>query len=330
MDVLSEMLSVSSVRGSAGARITAAGEWGVEWAGDRDAVVYAVTAGIAYLIVDGDTPRMLMPGDVVVLAQGSGHTLASAPSAPVHSCDNAAAVDARLRGAALALGDGGARTHILGASYSYDFAAPVPVFAVLPPVLHLSAPQLDASASDIVTILGRELAAPGPATDLLLDRLVDVLLVEVMRAWLSTDTELSASWWGVLRDPLLYSAVSKIHEEPGRPWTTESLAREVSTSKQTLMRRFAVFTGTTPGKYMTDWRMNLAARRLRDTDDSLDTIATDLGYASEFAFSRAFRRERQIPPGRYRSRSRDVGSRSRTRPSSTAEPAPSIAPTSDT
>ncbi|CCQ14460.1 DNA-binding domain-containing protein, AraC-type [Rhodococcus sp. AW25M09] len=309
MDVLSEVLSVSSVRGSAGARIAAAGDWGVEWVGDRDAVVYAVTAGVAYLMTEDDEPRLLMPGDVVMLPQGSAHALVSAPSATVHSCDNAAASRARLRGEVLKLGDGEVQTQILGASFTYDPAATRRIFGLLPEVIHFRAQQLGASATDVVKLLGRELSAPGPATDLLLDRLVDVLLVEVLRAWFSTQSEADASWWGVFRDPLLYAAVTKLHEAPGFPWTADSLSREVSTSKQTLMRRFAVFAGTTPGRYLTEWRMNLAAVRLRDTDDSLDTIATDIGYTTVYAFSRAFRRERQIPPGQYRMRSRaDVDS----------------------
>ncbi|MCY1695255.1 AraC family transcriptional regulator [Curtobacterium sp. SL109] len=304
MDVLSEVLDVSGVRGSAGARIAAAGNWGVEWVRDRDAVVYAVTAGIAYLTVEGDAPRLLMTGDVVVLATGAAHSLSSEPGADIHSCDVAAADEARRHGDLLRLGDGDAQTQILGASYSHDPAGSTPVFALLPPVVHFRAQQLDADLEAIVRLLGRELARSGLATDLVLDRLVDVLLVEVLRAWLASSPNADPSWWGVLRDPLLLQAVTRIHEAPGRPWTAEALAREVTTSKQTLTRRFATFAGTTPGEYLTRWRMSLAARRLRDTDDTLEAIAADVGYTSVYAFNRAFRRERSLPPGRYRTTSR--------------------------
>ncbi|MCU1403873.1 MAG: DNA-binding protein AraC-type [Glaciihabitans sp.] len=307
MDVLSEVLDVSGVRGSAGARIAAAGDWGVQWIRDRDAVVYAVTAGIAYLTVDGDAARLLMTGDVVLLATGAAHALSSAPGADIHSCDVAAADDARRHGGVLRLGDGDTQTQILGASYSHDPAGSTPVFALLPPVIHFRAQQLDASLTDIVRLLGRELARPGLATHLVLDRFVDVLLVEILRTWLATSPQTEGSWWGVLRDPLLLQAVTRIHNEPGRPWTTETLAREVSTSKQTLVRRFSTFAGTTPGVYLTRWRMNLAAHRLRDTDDSLESIAADVGYTSVYAFSRAFHRERFLPPGRYRTTSRAEG-----------------------
>jgi AraC-like DNA-binding protein len=304
MDVLSEVLDVSGVRGSAGARIAAAGDWGVEWVRDRDAVVYAVTAGIAYLSVEGDAPRLLMTGDVVILATGAAHALSSAPGADIHSCDVAAAAEARRHGDVLRLGDGDVQTQILGASYSHDPAGSTPVFALLPPMIHFRAQQLDANLTDIVRLLGRELTRPGLATRLVLDRLVDVLLVEILRTWLAMAPQADASWWGVLRDPLLMRAVTRIHEAPHHPWTTEALAREVATSKQTLVRRFSTFAGTTPGEYLTRWRMNLAAHRLRDTNDTLERIAADVGYTSAYAFSRAFRRERSMPPGRYRIASR--------------------------
>ncbi|GAA0963892.1 AraC family transcriptional regulator [Frigoribacterium faeni] len=304
MDVLSEVLDASGVRGSAGARIAAGGDWGVEWLRDRDAVVYAVTAGIAWLTLDGEAPRLLMTGDVVILTAGAAHSLSSEPGADIHSCDVAAAADARRHGGVLRLGDGDVQTQVLGASYSHDPAGSTPVFALLPPVVHLGAHQLGPTLTDVVRLLGREISHPGLATDLLLDRLVDVLLIEILRTWLASSPTIDASWWGVLRDPLLLRAVTRIHEAPGHPWTTEALAREVATSKQTLVRRFSAFAGTTPGAYLTRWRMDLAAHRLRDTDDTLDEIAADVGYTSVYAFSRAFSRERSLPPGRYRTASR--------------------------
>ena len=304
MDVLSEVLDVSGVRGSSGARIAAAGDWGVEWVRDRDAIVYAVTAGMAYLSIDGDAPRLLMTGDVIILATGAAHALSSAPGADIHSCDVAAADEARRRGDVLRLGDGDVHTQILGASYSHDPAGSTPVFALLPSVIHFRAHQLGENLTDIVRILGRELTRPGVATHLVLDRLVDVLLVEILRTWLTTAPQADVSWWGVLRDPLLMQAVTRIHEAPQRPWTTEALARELATSKQTLVRRFSTFAGTTPGEYLTRWRMNLAAHRLRDTNDTLEDIAADVGYTSVYAFNRAFRRERSLPPGQYRTASR--------------------------
>lgn len=99
------------------------------------------------------------------------------------------------------------------------------------------------------------------------------------------------------------AAVTRLHADPSRAWTPATLARETGVSRATLSRRFATMTGESPGAYLTRWRMDLAARRLRDTDDSLETIAQSVGYTSVYAFSRAFSRIRSQPPGQYRSRS---------------------------
>ena len=109
-----------------------------------------------------------------------------------------------------------------------------------------------------------------------------------------------ASWLGALRDPLVAHALTVIHGDPASPWTVKTLAERVNVSRATLARRFTRFVGETPLSYLTRWRMELAARHLRDTDDAVGAIARRVGYASEFAFSRAFSRARGDAPGRYR------------------------------
>jgi transcriptional regulator GlxA family with amidase domain len=94
--------------------------------------------------------------------------------------------------------------------------------------------------------------------------------------------------------------MNAIHQRPREPWTIESLAREVSVSRATLARRFAHLVGETPPEYLTRWRMDLAAQRLRDSDDTVAAIAAAVGYRSEYSFSRAFTRHRGLAPGRYR------------------------------
>ncbi|MEU0183434.1 AraC family transcriptional regulator [Streptomyces sp. NPDC006207] len=123
---------------------------------------------------------------------------------------------------------------------------------------------------------------------------------------------------GALDDPVVGAAVTRLHEEPARPWTTAALAREVGVSRATLDRRFAATTGESPGAYLTRWRMDLAARRLRDTHDSLDAIAASVGYSSGYAFSRAFRRARSQPPGQFRAIARTDGSPAPTSGATTA------------
>jgi len=118
------------------------------------------------------------------------------------------------------------------------------------------------------------------------------------------EDEATDGWLLALHDPVVARAMNAIHQRPREPWTIESLAREVSVSRATLARRFSHLVGETPPEYLTRWRMDLAAQRLRDTDDAVAAIAAAIGYCSEYSFSRAFARHRGLAPGRYRRHAR--------------------------
>ena len=107
-----------------------------------------------------------------------------------------------------------------------------------------------------------------------------------------------------LTDPVAGPALATLHTQPGRSWTVDSLAASTGVSSATLARRFNAKVGQTPAAYLTRWRMDLAAQRLRDTEDTVGAIARSLGYTSEYAFNRAFTRHRRTPPGRYRTQAR--------------------------
>ncbi|AGM05369.1 AraC family transcriptional regulator [Amycolatopsis keratiniphila] len=306
MDLLAEVLAVGGVRGTAGARIEASGPWGILWHGITRAAFYAVTCGTAWLELAGQPPRQLMPGDVVLLPNGPEHTLRSAPDVAIIPNVCTAAEKARDCGGVLRLGSGEVETHVLGASYDYDPAVSTQVLATLPEVVHIRANRGRDGLDDTVRLLSRELASPQIATDFVLNRLVDILLVQLLRAWRTEKpAETRGTWLGVLGDPLISVALAKIHEDPAKSWTTDVLAAELATSRSTLTRRFRETTGRTPGDYLTLWRMDLAAVRLRDTDDTVDAIARSVGYTSVYAFSRAFRRARDQAPGQYRASARE-------------------------
>ena len=268
------------------------------------AAFHAVTAGVAWLGLPDRPPVKLMPGDVVLLPTGTEHNLSSDPDVVArpydHAAEGAGADDGVYR-----IGSGPVRTHIMCAHYEHDPAVSTQVLALLPEVVHIRADNGGGCLDDTVRLLARELAHPQIATAVVLDSLVDVLLVQLLRAWLATEPDRSeASWLGVLGDPTIGEAVAKLHGDPARAWTTATLAEEISVSRATLARRFPAVVGQTPGAYLTQWRMDLASLRLRDTDDSLETVARSVGYTSVYAFSRAFGRARSQPPGRYRTDSR--------------------------
>jgi transcriptional regulator GlxA family with amidase domain len=158
---------------------------------------------------------------------------------------------------------------------------------------------------DTIRLLARELAHPEMATSVVLKSVVDILLVQLLRAWRAQQTSTTTdSWLGALSDPIVGAALARVHDDPGRPWTNATLARAIPVPSATLTRRFHAALSETPAAYLTRWRMDLAAVRLRDTNDPLDVIAAAVGSSSVYAFSRAFSRARGESPGRYRSRSR--------------------------
>jgi transcriptional regulator GlxA family with amidase domain len=134
-----------------------------------------------------------------------------------------------------------------------------------------------------------------------LNHIVDILLVQLVRAWLTLGGgDGGASWLAALTDPIVGPALTATHASPDRDWTVTVRAHQIGISRTTLARRFANRVGDSPGAYLRSWRVDLAARRLRDTEDPVAVIARSVGCTSEYAFNRAFARDRGMPPGRYR------------------------------
>jgi AraC-like DNA-binding protein len=305
MDLLTEVLAVSGVRGAVGARIEAGQDWGWWWASATPrAALHAVTSGTAWLRLPGQPPLLLMPGDVVLLPGGAEHALGSDGQAVSRTTAQVFDDWHTTSSGAVRIGTEPFAAHILCADYRHDTAVSTQILALLPELVHIRGRSDGGLLEDTVRLLGRELAQPQMATGVVLDRLVDVLLVQLLRSWLASRPVLRPSWLGMLSDDIVGAAVTSLHNDPSRAWTTAALARETGVSRATLSRRFVSVTGEPPGAYLTRWRMDLAARRLRDTGDSLEVIAQSVGYTSVYAFSRAFNRVRSHSPGQYRSLSR--------------------------
>jgi transcriptional regulator GlxA family with amidase domain len=153
-------------------------------------------------------------------------------------------------------------------------------------------------------LLRGEATDAGSGSELVVPRLVDSLLVFIVRAWLEDQPVGAGGWFGALRDPAIAKALSLIHERPGAPWSVEGLARQVAQSRATFARRFTELVGEIPVAYLTRWRMCIAAKLLSESDAPLDKIASQIGYETAAAFSKAFRRSHGTAPGRFRLRAR--------------------------
>ncbi|MFD4997764.1 AraC family transcriptional regulator [Streptomyces buecherae] len=307
MDVLAEVLRVSGARGALGVVVEAGGSWGLWLDAAPGAALHVVSRGTAWLHTAGQRPLQVRAGDAVLAPPGTAHGLAGAASVTMGSCDREAAARAMGDGRALRLGSAPAHTEVIVLHYEQDPEVSTPVLTSLARPTHVTAGQ-NAQFSRTVELLAAELAEPQLGTTAAINSIVDLLLVQFVRAWLARHPEQrSTSWLGALRDPVVRDALAHVHARPEHPWTTQSLAAATSVSRATLTRHFRSALGQTPGAYVTRWRLDLAAVRLRDTDEPVESISSAVGYASPHAFSRAFRRARGTAPGEYRARLRPPG-----------------------
>ncbi|NVJ26972.1 AraC family transcriptional regulator [Myxococcus sp. AM011] len=303
-DLLGQILERTRLRGQLYCRTVARAPWGLRFAPTASATIHLVIAGSCHLTQGRDTIA-LGPGDVVLLPRGDGHAMADSPRSPKVRVEDWLAT--RGEGASeYVLGGAGVESRVLCGFFAFDEPGAHPVLRLLPERVHLRGASEDARALlPTVSLLEREYARGERGASVIVSRLLDILLVQVLRAWADAQPPGGAGWLGALGDRTLASALGWMHAEPGRSWTVSELARRSGTSRATLARRFASEVGVAPHEYLTRLRMQEAAHALREGQDGLAAIAGRVGYESEFAFNRAFRREMGVPPGEYRRKARE-------------------------
>ena len=307
MDALTDVLEVARVSGSVLAHVHAREPWGLDLAPANGAAFHAVTAGSVWLEIDGELPRRLMPGDVVLLPTGLPHRLLSAPGVAARRYDDDLKAELVTAAGDLVIPGPGPRSRFLCAGFSYDNELAHPLLSLLPPVLHVSPADEgpETPLQSTLRLLMGELSRHQIGSEAAVERLIEVLFVQVIRSWIDASAESTPpSWLSGLRDAVVARALALLHAQPARPWTVDELAAAVHVSRSTLVRRFNDLVGEPPVAYLTRWRMELAARLLRESEQPVGRISHLVGYTSEFAFSRAFSKHRGEPPGRYRRRIR--------------------------
>lgn len=290
MDVLADILSTTRVNSSAFRRHALVAPWDMDYPPAAAAGFIVALDGHTWLQVNGeDEPVQLGPREMALLPHGTGHSLSSSVTAPGHS----GASDAQ-------------RATLLLGCYTFERDSIHPLLALLPRQIHVPAPQGDACPhlGSFLALLLEEYASDAPGSGAIVSRLTDVIFIQIIRRWFKTQPESESGWLGALRDEFVGPALAAIHQDPERDWNVDALAGEVGMSRAAFSRRFRRLIGEPPLVYLTRWRMDVAARFLRETERSLAQIANRVGYTSEFAFNRAFQRVRGEPPGRYRQRSR--------------------------
>lgn len=300
MDVLGDVLAAMRAGRPYAGRTRCWEPWGVRFPAGDSACCHVVLQGACYLIPPHGEALRLSVGDVLFTAPEHGHVLADRPGSPL--IDFRPDRDRESLITELNIPGQGAATELLCVCYSFDQVRPHPLLSDLPPLIHLPArvghlPSLRAT----VDLMGDELRRPRVGTEAILAPLIDMLLLYVLRAWVDEQSGQTATGWAAaLTDPAIATALRHIHERPEHPWTVEELGARAGVSRATFAKRFTTVVGQPPLAYLTWWRMTTAARLLRGTDASLQTVAERCGYGSEYAFAKAFKREYGVPPGRYR------------------------------
>jgi AraC-like DNA-binding protein len=297
------MLQAAQLRTAVYATVWLEPPWGVRIPKSRAAAFHAVVAGRCWFRRGEAVPVLLEAGDAVVLSHGDAHTFFDDPRSPVHTIDLAAEgtrpqLPPRPPGS-----DRPGITAVVCGHLWFDDATANPLVALLPPELLLRGDRAGPSPSFLLPMLrfvAGETDRPGVGSDLVLARLSDVIVIQAIRAHVEDLPFEGHGWLGALSDAQLGRVLALMHAQPERPWTVATLASEVGTSRSSLAARFTGALGETPLHYLTRFRIQRAQRLLRGTSASIAEVALRVGYQTEPAFSRAFKRWVGTAPGAFR------------------------------
>jgi len=285
-------------------------EFSAPWALDlppmQDCVMFhVVTAGECRLEVAGAETCLLRPGALALVPHGRGHILSSAPDVKAGKLFDLPRELVSDRYEHLRHGGGGTPTTMLCAAVKFEDPSAHHLLRLLPRLIAVDAwnsPELEWLQSTLrfLTAEARELRAGG---ETVITRLADILVIQAIRAWIATDPQAQTGWLRALRDQQIGRAIALIHRDPARDWTVASLAAAVGMSRSAFAARFTELVGEPAMHYLLRWKMHAALKWLKETDAPLSQLASKLGYESEAAFSRAFKRLMGISPGAARRQS---------------------------
>ena len=293
IDPLSEVISLLQPRAVFSRPISGAGRWGVCYSAFGEPSFCAVLQGSCRLAVDGHHPLTLEAGDFVLLPATPGFTMSSLDAARFDRLDPK--VMSKVVGE-VRHGTRGGRpdVRLLGGWFGFDSPDAALLVSLLPSLVHVRAIERLAT---VVRFVAEETSESRPGRDLLLARLVEVLLIEALRAMPGENAPP-----GLLRglaDPRLAPAIRQMHNHVARPWTVAALARTSALSRSAFFERFTRTVGVAPMEYLLAWRMAVAKDLFRRQDVSVAEVAERVGYGSASTFSTAFTRHVGQPPGRH-------------------------------
>jgi AraC-like DNA-binding protein len=263
---------------------------------------HLVTDGKAVVSFPGEEDIAVAAGDILIIPHGNAHTVSN--GSPSTFLDSGASLDKFLVGSltTMRLGGGGEATRFVCGYFGCERHADRLFLAGLPLMIKVNlrgdpaGEWLESSVRHLVSQAGS--ARPGQSV--LLSKMAEALFIETIRRYMEALPPEQTGWLAGARDAVVGAALALLHRKPRHHWTLDELAAEVATSRSVLTERFSRFLGEPPLTYLARWRLQLAARMLQTTRDAVLQVASEVGYDSEAAFNRAFKREFGIPPGQFR------------------------------
>jgi len=268
---------------------------------ERVVIFHLLTEGECFVELGQAQPEHLIAGDVVLFPQGDAHRMTSQPGLPTGKGSRLDVVLAR-RPRQLTYGGGGATTRLVCGYLACDARLAKMLLGGLPPVVKVNVRGSNAGSwlEASVRYALAEARSPRPGGAGVLAKLAEVLVIEVLRLYMTQQGEGRIGWLAGVGDRIVGGALNALHRNPAHAWTLDELARTANTSRSVLAERFQHLVGSSPMQYLTQWRMLLASNLLVRSNAPLTSIAQDVGYQTDTAFSRAFRREFGAPPAAWR------------------------------
>lgn len=303
------LLDGPRARGAFALRTVMTPPWSMRILAESPLTVLAMVRGHAWVVSDDGEPVRLDAGDVAVTRAPDHYNVADDPATepdvvihPGQRCCNleGESLEERMMHGIRTWGnDPHGSTLMLVGAYESPGDISDRLLRALPPVLSLSNSTWD---SPLVALLCDEMAKDVPGQAAVLDRLIDLLLIAILRAWFTRPEAETPAWYRAQSDPVVSAALQAMHGEPAHPWTLAKLAAKIGVSRTALARRFQDVVGESPMRFLTEWRLALAADLLCEPEATVGTVAEQVGYSTPFALSTAFKRVRGISPQEHRSR----------------------------
>jgi AraC-like DNA-binding protein len=307
MDVLDDLLGGTRARGGVFNLTILDPPWGLHIVDEAPLALATLVKGSAWIVLDGRQPVRMAERDVAILSGGEPYVVADRPDTEPNLRIHPGGICEPLPGAPIDYSARlGVRTHgarpegeAMAVSGTYQLEGDVSrrLLTALPPVLVVPAADVAGHVMDLV--LG-EIQRDEPGQQSVLDRWLDLALITTLRAWFARPESHAPGWYQAQSDPVVGLALRLLHEDPAYPWSVVELANRTGVSRASLARRFTSIVGEAPMAYLTGWRITLAADLLRETTDTVESIARKVGYANAFALSVAFKRVRGTSPTAHR------------------------------